>query len=501
MTADAIRFWTRAAALTAIAWLVLGLAVPNSMFAGQEPFPSDNVAWTFVIAIYVASAVGVLWRSRVVAATLLVGAGSYPFMRWVWADVWPWIVADAIAIVVYSRAFEATVAHHAAKAPPSRLGLRVKRVVRFAGLTLAIGLMWIMGTMPSAQVVSGDQLPRTYRRALDDSRLLQVDERVRFMASDALFRVSAAMYVLTDRRLLLHNTSWAEATLQIEFSRIADVLFLPAELNLDFSYVTVVLDDDSVLSFGLSAMGGLDARFHDALVASWREHAPTSVGGAHALRIEPNGMNEPAALVELRRRMPGVRLLEPNSDLDENHTTLQLQDAGYWPPWIFRDLDRDGRVDLAAVLVRPSPDGIEFAAVALHGDAPGEARWIVPFQSQPLYGVSGKRGTDAVNVLFCVFCDWDLWFRWNGGHYEDDLYAVGETVVIADGNREAPTPLFRSQIAETADHLTTVPGCTLGVVRRVSGYPGARWYEVEVPNVTGRAWIPAKFTDVNTCMG
>jgi len=69
MTADAIRFWTRAAALTAIAWLVLGLAVPNSMFAGQEPFPSGNVAWTFVIAIYVASAVGVLWRSRVVAAT------------------------------------------------------------------------------------------------------------------------------------------------------------------------------------------------------------------------------------------------------------------------------------------------------------------------------------------------------------------------------------------------------------------------------------------------
>ncbi len=309
------------------------------------------------------------------------------------------------------------------------------------------------------------------------------------------------MYVLTDRRLILHNTSWAEPTHQIDFARIADVMFYPSESTVDFSYVTVVFDDDSVLSFSLSALGGLDARFHEALVASWREHSSTSVGGPHARRIEPNGGNEPAALVELRRRMPGVRLLDPTRDLDDNHTTLQLQDAGYWPPWIFRDLDRDGRVDLAAVLVRSSPDGIEFAAVALHGDAPGEPRWIVPFQPQPIYGVSGHRGTDAVNVLFCVFCDEDLWFRWNGGHYEERLFAVGETVVIADGNRDAPTPLFRSQVGETPDHLTTVPGCAVGVVRRVSGYPGARWYEVAVPNVTGRGWIPARFTDVNTCMG
>ncbi len=159
MTADAIQFWTRAAALTAIAWLILGLSAPSFMFAGQEPWPSGNVVWALVIAFAVASAIGVLWRSRVVAATLLISAGSYPFMRWVWADVWPWVVLDAIAIVVHARAFDATVAHHAAKAPPSLLGRRVRRIGKLAMLAAAVGLMWMMGTMPSTQVVSGDQLP------------------------------------------------------------------------------------------------------------------------------------------------------------------------------------------------------------------------------------------------------------------------------------------------------------------------------------------------------
>jgi hypothetical protein len=104
MTDDAIRFWTRAAALTAIAWLVLGLSVPSLVFAGQQPLPAGAFAWAVAVAFAVASAVGVLWRSRVASAILLISAGSYPFMRWVWADVWPWVVLDAVTIVVHARA-------------------------------------------------------------------------------------------------------------------------------------------------------------------------------------------------------------------------------------------------------------------------------------------------------------------------------------------------------------------------------------------------------------
>lgn len=89
------------------------------------------------------------------------------------------------------------------------------------------------------------------------------------------------MYVLTDRRLIPHNTSWTESTHLIEFSRIADVLFFPADTSLGTSFVTVVLEDKSTLSFSLAATGGLDARFHDALMAAWREHRPA--GGPFAL--------------------------------------------------------------------------------------------------------------------------------------------------------------------------------------------------------------------------
>jgi hypothetical protein len=200
------------------------------------------------------------------------------------------------------------------------------------------------------------------------------------------------------------------------------------------------------------------------------------------------------------RGFPGVRPLDPTRDLIGDYTVDDLREAGYWPPWLRRDLNRDGREDIAAAVVRPSISGVEFAVVALHGGEGNTAHWVVPFQAQRIYGVAGSRGTDAVNVLFCVHCDWDFWLRWNGAAYEKGLYAVGEHVAVADRNRDVPAALFSSP-NEGARQGATVPGCTEAIVRQVSGRAGERWYEVDIPALDRRAWIPERLTDVNPCSG
>ena len=106
----------RAGAATAIVGLILTIAFPGYAFVGWKPPAGDDPTWLFVIVVSVAMAAGLLLRSRVVALLMLVGAGSFPFMRWMWADLWPWVVVDSVQIVVYARTFEATLAYHAAKA-------------------------------------------------------------------------------------------------------------------------------------------------------------------------------------------------------------------------------------------------------------------------------------------------------------------------------------------------------------------------------------------------
>ncbi len=499
MTDDTIRFWTRAAAAVTIVNLILAIVFPSYASLGYEPFPPGDPIWLLVIVASVAMAVGLLCRSRVVAAIALVGAGALPFARWFWADLWPWTVADIATLAIYVRALDATLAHHAAKAAPSRLSANVRRTLQTGGAVVIIGLMWMCGAMPPPQVVSGDQLPRAYRRALDGSGLIADDERVRYVSSDAVFRVSSAMYVLTDRRLVLHNTSWSPATHRIELSAIADVWFHATESRWENSYLTVALDDETILTFALPAIGGGDVRFRDALMEAWRQHRPADGDGTFALRESATSREMPAALAAALRGIPGARLLDPESDLVGDYTTDDLREAGYWPPWIQRDLNRDGRDDIAAVVVRTSGTDRQFAVVVVHSDDGRDLSWAVPFQQQRVYSVAAPRSA-ALNVLLCVHCDWDFWVRWNGTSYEDGLYAVGENVVVADGDRDVPAPLFDGP-SETSGLVATVPGCAEGTVRQVSGHPDSRWYEIDVPTITRRVWIPARMTDVNPCMG
>ena len=205
----------------------------------------------------------------------------------------------------------------------------------------------------------------------------------------------------------------------------------------------------------------------------------------------------PVLLTEALKTEPGIRLLVPATDLKE-YSQRQLQEFGYWPPWLVQDVDRDKRPDVVAVVVKPSPTGTEYGVVAVHARAPKEVQWVVPLDVDPINGVAKGPAPDTVVPLLCVQCDSNIWFRWSGEEYEADLYAVGEKIDIGSETQE-DLPLYSSPNLASKP-VTRVEHCTTVVVRKVGGTPDERWYFVEAPDGE-RGWISDKVTAADICIG
>jgi hypothetical protein len=186
------------------------------------------------------------------------------------------------------------------------------------------------------------------------------------------------------------------------------------------------------------------------------------------------------------QRLPGVRLLD-SRDVAADYTLKELQEFGHWPPWIVADLDGDGRVDVAAVVVRPGARP-QFGVFAVHARTPTTVQWLVPLQSDVIFGVDNA--ADAVTPLFCIECDANGWYRWSGRRYEPELYAVGEELTITEVESRGAPGLYAKPNRDSRVLVTLEP-CRQAIVRKVAGSAHERWYFVETkgrPPVRG--WLP-----------
>jgi len=209
----------------------------------------------------------------------------------------------------------------------------------------------------------------------------------------------------------------------------------------------------------------------------------------------------PRLLEQALARLPGLRLLDPSIDLAGGYTVDELKDFGYWPPWVVRDVDRDGRPDVVAVVVRPALGGSEFGVLAIHARTPMSAQWVVPLGNQRINGVAAGRARDVITPLFCIECDANAWFRWSGLLYEAELYAIGERIAIATYDQDQTVGLFGRPTRESRLGFN-VAVCMQAVVRRVGGSEQDRWYFVETrARKPVRGWIPAAFATAPECTG
>lgn len=209
----------------------------------------------------------------------------------------------------------------------------------------------------------------------------------------------------------------------------------------------------------------------------------------------------PALLDQAMRRLPGLRLLDPSVDLvGRGYTLEELKSFGYWPPWVITDVDRDGRADVVAVVVKPGMTP-EFGVVAVHSRRAAMIQWVARLGPEAINGVTTGPAPDTVAPLHCVECDANSWYRWSGRSYEPDLYAVGERIAIATHERNQALGLF-ARATRDSTFLFQVEACTEGVVRRVAGSEAERWYFVETQGRNRvRGWIPAAFASESECIG
>jgi hypothetical protein len=177
---------------------------------------------------------------------------------------------------------------------------------------------------------------------------------------------------------------------------------------------------------------------------------------------------------------------------------------GYWPPWVAVDLDRDGRTDVVATVVKRVAGKTLFGVVAVHAQAPMTIYWVVGLQAHIINGVAvgGFSGRDTVTPLFCLECDALSWFRWSGKSYEAELYAVGERLTIATYPERRTLTLFEQPRLDSRPS-GSVKECTQANVLQVRGTSReTRWYFVEALLTRRvRGWVPASFTLGAQCIG
>ena len=177
---------------------------------------------------------------------------------------------------------------------------------------------------------------------------------------------------------------------------------------------------------------------------------------------------------------------------------LRLPDLAGRAVFLVRDMDRDKREDVVAVVVAKSPGGLEYGVIAVHASAPQEIHWVVPLDADQIHGLAEGKAADTVVPLFCVDCDSNIWLRWAGDEYEAELFAVGEQIEIGS-ETQADLPLYSSPNLASKP-VTTVSHCTTASVLKVGGTPDQRWYFVETAEGQ-RGWVSDAVTSGEFCVG
>jgi hypothetical protein len=198
----------------------------------------------------------------------------------------------------------------------------------------------------------------------------------------------------------------------------------------------------------------------------------------------------PELLQRLLQSQKAWRLLDPRVDLpgEDAESLASIQSR---PPWLSGDFDRDGREDVAAIVVSGPPTRRRFGVVAIHAVSPRMAKWVTPLQADPIVNVFAEPFADAIAVYYCTECDAQPWFRWSGRAYELGLYSAGNTVAL--GARDGSGANLYVRPLGSAAKRGHVEPCVEARVHDVGGRPGARWYFVETIAASRmRGWVDAR---------
>jgi hypothetical protein len=204
-----------------------------------------------------------------------------------------------------------------------------------------------------------------------------------------------------------------------------------------------------------------------------------------------NGREMPGLLEAALAKHRELRLIRPDKDFPGGYTEKQIRGFGYWPPWCERDMDRDGRTDVAAAVEVDSAGQPRFGVAAIFASSRDSLRWIVEPQQHWIFGVADGYARGSLTPLFCLECDTNGWCTWSGRAFEDGLFVVGDSVAIASYTENATLALFDSPRVGAGIARHVAP-CTRGIVEKVAGTRIDRWYLVRLEGGGRAGWVPGR---------
>ncbi len=126
---------------------------------------------------------------------------------------------------------------------------------------VVIGLIIIGSIVPDTAGYTGRQIPKKYMATIRSLYLLEEDEQIRYFYSDAMLDITAGLYFVTDRNLVLYSKDWVEPEIIIPFYEIASVDTAYSDFWADDSIVYVTTHSGTEVSFPVSCEKGLDRKF------------------------------------------------------------------------------------------------------------------------------------------------------------------------------------------------------------------------------------------------
>jgi hypothetical protein len=151
------------------------------------------------------------------------------------------------------------------------------------------------------------------------------------------------------------------------------------------------------------------------------------------------------------------------------------------------DLTGDGLQDVVAVLVTEQPS-LRYAVVAFHQTSSrkyGAPVWLAHDVEQQIVSVFTYDERRVVPA-FCIHCDSNPFFRWNGEGYELEHWLPGEQSMVTTGNLSNGHVPLRAAPSDEASQLSALPECTSVTIEEAMPRAGsARWYRVQAQTGAG----------------
>lgn len=127
----------------------------------------------------------------------------------------------------------------------------------FAGYVGAVG--------PDTKVYVGNEFPKKFLDVVNELKLLDPGEQVKFFYSDGLTDIRNGMYFVTDRKVVIYRKDAGTPATVVPFSKIADAN-LQSESWPDEGTITLRLTDRTIVAFPVSSEQGRDKLMWEAIL-------------------------------------------------------------------------------------------------------------------------------------------------------------------------------------------------------------------------------------------